>query len=418
MAAETPCGILVAARDEEARIGGLVRRLRERFPGAVVVVADDGSRDGTARVAGEAGALVVRGPRLGKGEALTAAERAAPPGPLLLCDADLDGDLAPLAAAGVDLAIAAFSTRQSGGFGIAKRAARELIRARAGRVMREPLSGQRFLSERARAACFPLARGFGCEVRMTIDALRAGLSVGELELPLGHRATGRDPAGFAHRGRQLAEAVLACGPLAVNHRGNRLPLLGLAVALGGLRAPRRTALAVGAVALVGLLDDLFAGPERGVRAHLRAGATTGVLKLVAIPAVGACATRSLRGGLLVGLAANALNQLDTRPGRALKAFLLASLAARGAPGERYGTVAVLLLPYDLRERMMLGDAGSNALGAVVGLRLVGRHSARGQAAAIVVLAGLNLLGERTSLGRLIESSRVLRALDRAGVVAS
>lgn len=404
--------VLVPARDEEARIGGLVERLRGQFPDAEIIVSDDGSRDRTARLARAAGAVVVRGPRLGKGEALNAAERAAPRGPLLLCDADLEGDLRALPASGYDLAIAAFATRIGGGLGLAKRTARELIRLRTGRTFREPLSGQRYLSERARAACFPVARGFGCEVRMTIDACRAGLSIGEVELPLSHRATTRSPAGFVHRGRQLAEALLACGPLAVNHRGNRLPLLGTAVALGGARSPAGVRQAVAAIAVVGLLDDLFSGPERGWRAHLRAGATTGVLKLVAIPSIGLAATGSASGALLVGLAANFFNQLDTGPGRALKAFLLASAAQRRL--DAFTVLAVLLLPYDLRERMMLGDAGSNALGAVVALRSVARQTSCGRWMAVGTLAGLNLLGERVSLGRLIERTAVLRALDELG----
>src|SRR5215213_8178525 len=102
---------------------------------------------------------------------------------------------------------------------------------------------------------------------MTIDAVRAGLPVEEVELPLEHRATGRDARGFLHRGRQLADAVLATGPLRVNYRG--------------------------------------------LRAHLRAGRTTGVLKLAGIPLYGLIRTRSVSGALFVGLAANALNQLDT-----------------------------------------------------------------------------------------------------------
>lgn len=404
-----PAAILVAARDERERIAATVERLRAAFPAAAVVVGDDGSRDATAAEARGAGALVVPGPRLGKGEALNAAERAAPPGPLLLCDADLDGELRPLADAGLDLAIAAFAERQGGGFGLAKGAAGALVRARCGLRPREPLSGQRYLSERARAACFPLARGFGCELRMTIDAARAGLAVGEIELPLRHRATGRDPAGFVHRGRQLADAVLAAGPLAVNRRGNRLPLLGL---LAPLAAPRGRRAAAGAVALVGLADDLLSGPERGVRAHVRAGATTGVLKLVAIPLVGLAQTRSPAGALAVALGANAVNQLDTAPGRALKAYLAAMLVlGGGAP-----PVAVLLLPYDLRERMMLGDAGSNALGAVVGLALVTRLAGRKRWAAVGVLAALNALGESTSLGRAIERAPALSVLDRLGRV--
>ena len=84
--------ILVAARDEEERIGAAVAALRETFPEAAVLVADDGSRDRTAERAEAAGARVVRLPRRGKGQALTLAERELPPGPLLLCDADLAGD--------------------------------------------------------------------------------------------------------------------------------------------------------------------------------------------------------------------------------------------------------------------------------------------------------------------------------------
>jgi hypothetical protein len=406
--------VLVAARDEESTIGPLVGRLRAAFPGAEVVVADDGSRDRTAERARAAGATVVTGPRLGKGEALTSAERVAPPGPLLLCDADIDGDLKPLVESGCDLAVAAFARSEGGGFGIAKRAAGMVVEVSTGRLLAEPLSGQRYLSERARAACFPVARGFGCEVRMTIDALRAGLDVREIELDLRHRATGRDAAGFAHRGRQLVETVAAAVPLALNHRGNRLPLLGFLVPLAGVGAPRRVQACVAAVAAVGLLDDLYSGPERGWRAHLASGTTTGVLKLGAIPLAGALATRSISGGVVVGLAANALNQLDTKPGRAVKAFLAAQLVLRRSGYGGFAGGAVMLLPYDLREQMMLGDAGSNALGAVLGLESVVLDTRGRRIATIAALAGINVLGERVSLGDWIERAPILSAIDRAG----
>ncbi len=393
--------VLVAARDEEERIGETVRALARAFPAAEVVVADDGSRDGTARVAEEAGARVVRLPRRGKGQALTLAERELDAGPLLLCDADLEGELEPLVQDGADLAVARFAQREGGGFGVAKAAARALIRLRSGFDAEEPLSGQRFLSPAARAECFPLAAGFGCETRMTIDAARAGLSVREVSLPLRHRATGRDLGGFLHRGRQLLDALLACGPQAVNHRGLRLPVVGWAAGLPGG--------AVGAVAAVGLADDVWSGPERGFRRHLSSGRTTGVLKLVAIPLIGLLATRRVSGAVLVALAANALNQLDTAPGRALKAYLAAAFLIDAPKG-----LAVLLLPYDLREMGMLGDAGSNGLGALLGLKSVGRLTGRGRAVAIGALAGLTLLGESVSLGSLIERTPVLRELDRLG----
>ncbi|MGH3093334.1 MAG: hypothetical protein ACRDOG_13555, partial [Gaiellaceae bacterium] len=128
-----------------------------------------------------------------------------------------------------------------------------------------------------------------------------------------------------------------------------------------------------------------------------------------IPLVALWRTRSASGALLVALAANALNQLDTKPGRALKAYLAAAPALRAPLG-----LAVLLLPYDLRERLMLGDAGSNALGAVLGLNSVDRFHGRGRWVAIGTLAGLNVLGERRSLGALIEGTPLLRNLDAFG----
>jgi hypothetical protein len=399
---DEPLTILVAARDEESAIGTRVEALRRAFPEAELIVADDGSRDATADAAEAAGAVVLRLPRRGKGQALSAAERAAAPGALLLCDADLSGDLAPLLGGSADLSIAAFSERVGGGFGIAKRAARSLVRLRAGVATREPLSGQRALSPSARQACFPLAPGFGCEVRMTIDAARAGLSIEERELSLRHRPTGRDVAGFVHRARQLVDTLYACGPLGVNFHGLRLPLVGWKV--GVLHGP-----AVAAIGAVGLADDLWSGPERGFREHLQRRRTTGVLKLVGIPLIGLLSTRRVSGALLVGLAANVLNQLDTRPGRALKAYVAAALPLDAPVG-----IAVLLLPYDLREMAMLGDAGSNALGALLGLNSVKRFTGRGQWVAIGALAGLTLLGERTSIGAWIERTPGLAWLDRLG----
>ena len=394
--------ILVAARDEADRVEGTIGALRADFPGAGIIVIDSDSSDGTAERAEEAGAVVIRLGRSGKGEALSAGERAAVPGPLLLCDADLRGSLRPLEESDADLVVAAFTRRAGGGFGIAKRVARELIALRTGLAPREPLSGQRRLSARARAAVFPLAPGFGCETRMTIDALRAGLTVEEVDVDLEHRPTGRDFAGFLHRARQLLDLLAAVGPLAVNHRGHRLPLVGWLV--GVRRDP-----AVVAVAALGLADDLWSGNERGIRAHIAAGRTTGVLKLAGIPLVGLAATRSLSGGLLVAGWANLVNQLDTKPGRAVKAYTLAAIAL-GAPLKP----AVLLGPYDLRERVMLGDAGSNALGALLGLKSVDRLHGWGRWAAVVGVACLNVVGERRSLGELIERTPVLREFDAWG----
>ena len=267
--------ILIAARDEAERIGTTIEELRRRFPNAEVIVADDGSRDATADVAEAAGALVLRLPHRGKGQALTLGERVANQGELLLCDADLRGDLRPLLEGESDLTVAAFARRQGGGFGIAKQAARRLIRLASPYDAQEPLSGQRRLTQQARAEVFPLAAGFGCETAMTADAARAGLTISETPVDLEHRATGRDLRGFLHRGRQLRDILLAFGPQGRNHRGLRLPLVGWVV---GLAQP-----SVLPVAAIGVADDLWSGEERGFRAHLGTGTTTGVLKLVGSP---------------------------------------------------------------------------------------------------------------------------------------
>jgi hypothetical protein len=71
-----------------------------------------------------------------------------------------------------------------------------------GRRMSEPLSGQRAVRWEVLPALLPFAPGFGVEVAMTMDALRAGLRVVEIEVDLRHAATGKDLAGLRHRGRQ------------------------------------------------------------------------------------------------------------------------------------------------------------------------------------------------------------------------
>ena len=184
---------------------------------------------------------------------------------------------------------------------------------------------------------------------MTVDAVRAGLTVEEVELDLAHRATGRDARGFLHRGRQLADVVLACGPTAVNHRGLRLPLAGWAVAV-----VEPTAAPVG---LVGLADDLWSGPERGFRAHLRAGTTTGVLKLAAIPLYGLVRPRRVSGAARRS-SRRTLSTSSTRNLGGPQGVLLASAVLGFRP--RKAVATVLLAPYDLREMAMLGDSGANA----------------------------------------------------------
>jgi len=210
--------VIVAARNEVDRIGETLTALRRAFPDAALWVADDASTDGTVEAAMAAGAQVVsRGRPHGKGANMTAAAEAAlstgpAPALVLLCDGDL-GDsaarLAPLvdavSAGECDLAVAAFSRKVGGGFGIALGFARWAIRRLCGVETAAPISGQRAMRVEVLRATLPFARGYGMEVGMTVDAVRAGYRLRECELDLSHRATGRTLAGFLHRARQLRD---------------------------------------------------------------------------------------------------------------------------------------------------------------------------------------------------------------------
>ena len=240
--------VIVTARNEADRLGATLRALRTTFPKAELWVADDGSEDSTAHVALQEGARLVQAPRqLGKGGAATlAADALLREGDpiVVLADADLGESARELrklvdalgaadpvgarpagdalgaadragarpagdAGTNADVVIAAFARRVGGGFGIAVAASRWAIERAAGRTMQAPLSGQRALRPGVLSQLLPFAAGFGIETGMTIDALRAGLRVVEIELDLEHRATGKSVRGFLHRGRQARDVLRA-----------------------------------------------------------------------------------------------------------------------------------------------------------------------------------------------------------------
>jgi UDP-N-acetylmuramyl pentapeptide phosphotransferase/UDP-N-acetylglucosamine-1-phosphate transferase len=267
-------------------------------------------------------------------------------------------------------------------------------------------------------------------------------------------------AGVARAGWALRDRVPG-GPRRwerVNHRGEPVTLLeGPAWAVGALTGlaaapglPARlrggAALAVAGSAVLGAVDDLAgSSADKGLRGHLGALArgrlTTGGAKVLGIGATGVATAALLLGrrdgqgtaaraadvlvaGGVVAGAANLLNLLDLRPGRALKATLVpAALAVPAGPAAPLAAAAAgasaALLPEDLRERAMLGDSGANAAGALLGTALVaataGRRGGAGvRAAALAGLVALTLASERVSFTRVIEGTPVLRGLDALG----
>jgi UDP-N-acetylmuramyl pentapeptide phosphotransferase/UDP-N-acetylglucosamine-1-phosphate transferase len=240
----------------------------------------------------------------------------------------------------------------------------------------------------------------------------------------------------------------------MNYAGRPVTLLGgpaLAVSatatavLGAPTGTRAAAAVVGAVSgLVGGYDDLAgARPEqardKGLAGHLaalRAGrVSAGAVKVAGIGAAAAVAavlTRSGRGpavlvdavlttGLVAGTA-NLVNLLDLRPGRAAKAGVLAAAATVRGPagglvaGPLGATLAVL--PDDLGERIMLGDCGANAVGALLGLRLASSPGRGARAGLLAAVVALTLASEKVSFTKVIEATPGLRELDRLGRLPS
>jgi hypothetical protein len=191
-----------------------------------------------------------------------------------------------------------------------------------------------------------------------------------------------------------------------------------------------------AFGVLGLVDDLVgSGDARGFRGHLaelrRGRLTTGGLKLLGGAAAALAAAgvvhqdspgRLVADAALVALAANLANQLDRRPGRVLKVALagFVLLAAttrawRAVEGAALVTGAgAALLVDDLRERLMLGDVGANAVGACLGAAVVFACSFPTRLVVLAAVAALNLVGELSSFSRLIDAVPPLRAFDRAG----
>jgi hypothetical protein len=213
--------------------------------------------------------------------------------------------------------------------------------------------------------------------------------------------------------------------------------LGLALLAGPVpKWPVSLILVAGCLLLypAGAMDDRREHGPRGLRGHveslLHGRPTTGIMKLVVGVLAAAALSMELGGGLarasiatlLVALSVNVTNALDVRPGRALKwALLILIPASVAAWGEGIGLALLayigagaVVLWFDLSERGMLGDAGSNPLGLVVGAGLAAVLPLPGLLIAVAILIGLQVAAETVTISRLIEAVPPLRWLDGLG----
>lgn len=238
-------------------------------------------------------------------------------------------------------------------------------------------------------------------------------------------------------------AMLAPALSGVNFRGEAIPtglgLVQLLAVLGGLGALRflgyleegsflLAAFWLTLVSLAGLVDDAVGNEaNRGFRGHFaalfRGQLTTGMIKVLMVTAGALTVVGYHKGwsgfiqvGVLI-LAVNFFNQLDLRPGRALKAVLVLSapLALAGSFSAAVACGGALgLLPGDLRGRYMLGDTGANLLGALLGLSMIETLGGYWLWVALILLVLANALGEFLSFSNLIAANKLLHWLDQLG----
>ena len=220
--------VIIPARNEADRIQATVSAAARLSGVGLVVVVDDGSTDGTGAAARRAGAAVMRHARnRGKSAAMETGAEAVrlldqrehrdAPRHLLFLDADLADTAAmagplmePVVAGNADMTIAVFAaTVKLGGHGLVVGLSGAGIRRATGWQPTQPLNGQRCLTRAAFEAARPLAFGWGAETGLTIDLLRKGLRVTEVEVELAHRATGTGLRAQLHRAHQLADVARA-----------------------------------------------------------------------------------------------------------------------------------------------------------------------------------------------------------------
>ncbi|MDQ2678887.1 MAG: hypothetical protein M3Y51_09105 [Actinomycetota bacterium] len=246
-----------------------------------------------------------------------------------------------------------------------------------------------------------------------------------------------------YRGVQLPTSVGLVLPLAVFATTAVIVVvaaIGPDAAGPAQRSLALTAMAVAGFSLLGVVDDVAVDQgTSGYRGHVRAllsgRMSAGSLKMVVGPAIAVVAVHPVSGGsvtwllvdgAVVALAANLANLFDRAPGRVTKVSILCGAAltictavTSGVPYSLTGMVVVIaaacgILVPELRERLMLGDAGANPLGASIGLAVVISQSHQVRVAVLVGLLAMNLISERVSFSSVIASVAPLRWIDRLG----
>ncbi len=191
---------------------------------------------------------------------------------------------------------------------------------------------------------------------------------------------------------------------------------------------------LGVITLLGFIDDLYGETEcKGFKGHLGKfmrgeGVSTGLSKalggLIAALLIAYYLSDYwyvwLLKGVFMALFSNIFNLLDTRPGRAIKIYLVLSFIFAAAFSEFVLMVSpiwaaiYMYLFWELRSEVMLGDAGAYLLGGSLGFYAAAAFPLKVILAIFILLLYFHWYCERKSLNRIIESNYWLYYLDRLG----
>lgn len=195
-------------------------------------------------------------------------------------------------------------------------------------------------------------------------------------------------------------------------------------------------LAMAGATFLGLMDDFWGSREAsGLLGHfkalLRGRLTTGAVKalgggmlalILAVQLYPGNIWRIMDSALIIALSVNLLNLFDLRPGRAGKVFILLYIlllpAALGSSAAVMATMTLgallAFLPADFKARAMMGDAGANTLGIVIGLTAAASLDGYYRAGYLAMLVIMHIITERYSLTRIISGNAFLNYLDMLG----
>jgi len=214
MKADKIVSIVIPAYNEEDRLAETLQYLNFSWIKEIILV-DDGSTDGTARIASTfSGVNVINNKEnRGKGKAVERGIQSSAGKIIAVIDADLgesvreiDKLVVPVITGGAEITIASLPIR-GGGLGLVRKLARYGLKVLTGQEMNSPLSGQRVFQRQILDKIMPFQDGFGLEIAMDIAIIRNNLNYQEIECNISHRITGQNLKGYLHRGRQFLDIL-------------------------------------------------------------------------------------------------------------------------------------------------------------------------------------------------------------------